>query len=748
MRLGELLSRSAIARLVMLVTAVVCAPIGNAASPVFPGEFRLNGPTPGIAPFWRGYPRIASGGNGFLAVWSDQRLGKDAMRIWATRLDREGLPLDPAGLSIGPTSRSAAHDVAWTGSEYLVAWSDGSTTSISRVSTDGVVKPVQTVPISGDLLRILFHDGQLLIAAAFFGRDAPLRMAVLDRAGDLLQEPRDIVVAPVREFAIGATAGREVLLVTSGSRDGALHSYRIEPRSLPGHALSPVQQPGGIARRAPVIASDGSDHLCVWLEGGGEFGYSVRAALLDEHGKRTSETVGVGVSRYPPSIVWTGSEYLLFYANYEKFIGVRFAADGRPLEEKVIELPFDTLQGDPAAAALGSDVALIWPSNVRTPTYVPDVRDLQVDMRGVLVRQGREFGNPRHISHGYAYPSSASGVWTGSGYLFVWLEWAGQIDHPRIVVGGTSAEGAALDGAGVMLAKGIEASIATNESLAIVTWVEHDTDRWWQYLKAAVLERVNGRLVARRVSQIDDTSSIDALNTLWNGTDFVVFYVVNGALRCARISTDGSVAPPVRLGSASSAFINGRSMAAVWTGRDYYVVYSIADSSERTGFQNQAVYPVTLFGRRVSAELIPEAPVVLSRAHATMPHAGVAGEDVIVSWVRWSDGSPPFRENEGLRLTRVRNGTPLDPVDGSEVTRRFDTPFASTSASGVVTVYTHAEAWSFSRDGFRSTIPAPQVGEVLSVVGGGPAPLAIFRGADGVLAGRFILPPRARIARR
>src|SRR5690242_20178743 len=64
-------------------------------------------------------PAIASDGDGFLAVWSDQR---DRGAVYAARIASDGTLLDPHGILLAKINSVVA--VAWTGDRYLVAWND------------------------------------------------------------------------------------------------------------------------------------------------------------------------------------------------------------------------------------------------------------------------------------------------------------------------------------------------------------------------------------------------------------------------------------------------------------------------------------------------------------------------------------------------------------------------------------------------------------------------------------------------
>jgi hypothetical protein len=109
---------------------------------------QIAGELPVSTPLYRPAERIfqaaiASDGDGFLAVWNDQR---DRGAVYAARIARDGTILDPRGVLLAKTLSQVA--VAWIGDHYLVVWSGVSSVIAADIASDGhlLASPREIVP--------------------------------------------------------------------------------------------------------------------------------------------------------------------------------------------------------------------------------------------------------------------------------------------------------------------------------------------------------------------------------------------------------------------------------------------------------------------------------------------------------------------------------------------------------------------------------------------------------------------------
>lgn len=116
-------------------------------------EFAVGSAATVPAPYGRLYPSVASNGDGFFAVWVDQR-GHAFEAIVGARITAEGQILDPHGFVLA-AGRVELPQVVWDGSAYQVIWTHRRFTPTAplparimgmRIATDGrVVSPVRVL---------------------------------------------------------------------------------------------------------------------------------------------------------------------------------------------------------------------------------------------------------------------------------------------------------------------------------------------------------------------------------------------------------------------------------------------------------------------------------------------------------------------------------------------------------------------------------------------------------------------------
>jgi hypothetical protein len=100
--------------------------------------------------------------------------------IRAARIDSTGALLDPAGISIGSAADAGARTIAWNGAQFVVLWSDGSGSHLTRVGLDGTVLDSPPIAIPGtDQVHVAAgmacaaSSCLVLVATSRFGPRAP-----------------------------------------------------------------------------------------------------------------------------------------------------------------------------------------------------------------------------------------------------------------------------------------------------------------------------------------------------------------------------------------------------------------------------------------------------------------------------------------------------------------------------------------------------------------------------------------------
>src|SRR5688500_10381342 len=117
--------------LVLLTFPTLAAPL--ALRP----ELAISAPEYSVVPNGASGPSIATDGDGYLAVWTDQRAGGENA-VWAARLGADGTVLDRTGVRVA--TMASAGQVVWTGNKYLIAYDEeiGPRTFVRTMTRDGV----------------------------------------------------------------------------------------------------------------------------------------------------------------------------------------------------------------------------------------------------------------------------------------------------------------------------------------------------------------------------------------------------------------------------------------------------------------------------------------------------------------------------------------------------------------------------------------------------------------------------------
>jgi hypothetical protein len=307
-----------------------------------PGEpFAMGGfPVYGAEGAYRASPAGAFDGTNYLIAWEEERDG--ALDIFAARVSLSGAVLDPEGIYVSSGPAGAARPaVAFDGINYLVVWADlrGGSWDVygARVSKDGDVLDPEGIAIatgpgaqsnptaaySGSRYLVVWSDDSQ-------GGWVDVRGAILDTGGSVIE--KDILVsASITRTVPGGPWGPSV------AGDGS--SFMVVWQSLRGSTwdvycsrVTPsgeVLDPAGIAVTAseeeewyPWIASNGSQYLIVWhgISGGSFDLFAARVGtdgtLLD------SQKIFVSEHRFWqrfPSVASDGENYLVVWANWTEW---------------------------------------------------------------------------------------------------------------------------------------------------------------------------------------------------------------------------------------------------------------------------------------------------------------------------------------------------------------------------------------------------------------------------------------------
>jgi hypothetical protein len=188
-------------------------------------------------------PLIASNGDISLAVWLDYRT-PDRPAVYATRLNREGVPLDSAGIEVARNAFPEA--VVWNGEQFAIFTGSSAMRSVVFVGSDGSVGEKRNIAPNGDYVLLSATSNGGDARAIFVATRSPEpAVLVLDGRGEVVA-PAFLLPAipdPYNQYFVAGAGSSEFLVLRSapsGPAPGSLHTiaYRI---TFDGRLLSSAE---------------------------------------------------------------------------------------------------------------------------------------------------------------------------------------------------------------------------------------------------------------------------------------------------------------------------------------------------------------------------------------------------------------------------------------------------------------------------------------------------------------------------
>lgn len=426
---------------------------------------------------------VASDGDGFFAVWRDQRGGGE--RIIGTRLTANGDVLDLTGIDIGGSSTTPPRTpgVVWSGTSWVVVWfAEDRQLMAARVDRHGNVLDAPRLLMGGATSAndngtpfVASNGSRIAVAYRMLMTNGlyELRSLLLDRELNVVGEVR---------LARDDAQRRELTLTANGSEFAAVWmafhppfpntTSMVEAARFDGSGALLTSVPRQLGLGAyPVIAGDGSSYVVVLLNEAEPRMWRTRplSRELDvlSHDRDIPDSIGMGI----PSILFSGGRYVGLSTQFEQQSGYRLAAfsmdrDGRPSAITRRDTVFVGSQVTPAlrAATSGTNVLSVWAEALNPASF-----DAAVRIVGAVSRAGNEVLDitiDRKLvaisANAQQTPDVAFGA---SMHLAAWSEDDG-VYATRIGLDGRS-----LDGRGVRLApRGGAPSVAFDGTQFVAAW--------------------------------------------------------------------------------------------------------------------------------------------------------------------------------------------------------------------------------------------------------------------------------------
>jgi hypothetical protein len=674
------------------------------------GDFSIFEPRIDLAPHSRHASCVVASRDQFLVVWMDYRLG--APRSWAARVSREGEVLDPIGI---PLSQGSLRTAVSDGSDFLVVTDDfRGTAAIDRVAADGSVTslPLRT---SRDKIGELVWIGEGY-ASFYVLPDVPsdrqsIAVQLLDRTLADVGYPWDIVVAAerIQSFrAVLGSGGRAILLGWSEPgrpvRTRLIDVDALRRGDVPTERTPPLS---GAVETSTIrgLASDGDGYLVTW-----ETYPTGRARRIDAAGNSSAD-VDLGMRTVGDDLTWDGRRYVASKVLEGELVFL--SREGRVLAQETIDAPVANALLH-SFAVIGGEPLYVW--GTRRNDAAVDV--LYVETRGVV----------SELSRGFVERDSVSMRWRGDHYLAVWRELAGSrtIVMNRMLPNGSMASQSdvVLDPAAALPSP---PSVASDGRDALVVW-SHRVGTFDHRLRSAFVTH-DGTV---RKSEIGAGA---APVVHWNGSQYLVAFITPGfpqRIAVMRFRRDGTAIDPQPVVVQR----NGDEIATISSnGQTYLVTWW-----ERTNNGGFTALRGLLSAVAFSRDLVQiGVPVAVSANYSyDAAAAGVGPDGYLVAW----------RDDFGsVRGSRFRfDGMPLDASGGFTIGPAPSRLSAVIGDSDGWTVIAGADAWTIAATG---TVSGPEKrypfvpgGSQMTLVLGGPAPLAVYR--RPALAGDTANPILAR----
>jgi hypothetical protein len=435
------------------------------------------------------YPSVSSDGSGWLAVWHDYRSGQ--ADICGSRVAADGTVLDPGGVMVSASATDEFYpDIAFNGTNYLVAWDDepGATSRdvfAARVAPDGTVLDpagiaVSTVARQQELAAVSSDGSNYIVAWIDYrgGGTWDTYGARINGAGTVIDASGlPICTDPSQQYAPDvAFNGTNWLVAWHDSRNGPkdIYGMRVATDGSNADPSAFAVSTSAAYQSQPALAFDGGNYLAVWHEWRSATSYDIRGTrvtpdgtMLDPGGivisARTSDELN-------PGVAFDGTNYLVVWQDERgvssDVYGARVDLDGNVLDASgfAISATPDE-QENPALAFDGTNCLVTWEDS-RNGFY-RDIYGARVTGTGTVL-------DPAGISISDASRNQGQSAvcFGGTDYLVVWQDARNvynDVYGARVTTGGTLLDSAGIQISGASLAQEYPA-LAFDGTNYVVTW--------------------------------------------------------------------------------------------------------------------------------------------------------------------------------------------------------------------------------------------------------------------------------------
>jgi len=433
------------------VLAAAAYPI--AIDPLLTPEFGLDSVAQGTSPATRAAPVVTANEAGYLVVWSQGKGECADPAVYAARVDRAGVLLDPYGIVVSPlAAEQTVCAVAANSNLYLVAWSlphGTSTTDWDIVGArilptgavlDPVPLPLCTVVTSVQNSPAVASGGDNFLVAWRDSRNTGIYGAIVRADGtisptnglSLLNGANDQYAPAV------AALGTNFLVVAQDYRRASSTAYYSDIYGARVSASGALLDPVGFlvctnsgSQLRPAVAADGTNYLVVWqdydLGGGDILGARVDpgGTVLDTNAIVISHAVN---SQASPTVAGGENGFLVAWQDYRdsgtnnyaaRIYAARVQGDASVLDPEGVPLSStDGGQHFPSVTTWHGDWLVVWQDFRNNPgTLLSDIYGAHGTWSNLLAVSAE--GLISGAGPGQVSPTAAA---LGANFLAVWAD--------------------------------------------------------------------------------------------------------------------------------------------------------------------------------------------------------------------------------------------------------------------------------------------------------------------------------------
>ncbi len=560
---------------------------------------------------------VASNGDGFVAVWHDERSGHYAEgrrgndAVYGTHLNADGTASPATGIQYFATSLVGLSSIASDGSRYVVSAAFGDGIYARRLDRDGqpVGDPnfIRSI-IPGLPVSILASNGNGYILATAGEDISPtwIRLDANGRAAGPVHTVDDENFSPT---------GSPILLTTS---DG---SYHLLLRTHEGIYAGPAfdvtidDHDNATVRGLPVSVAAwwsavavGNHIALTWQSAESATSVTLSEQILDAADQPIGPVHTVvmpGVDTAPPTIAYDGTELLIAQpVGHDTLYGARLTASGDPIDSQPFVIAGNVRLLETASGS--GKAALVWWSN----------RDIDARVVGSFDELVSSPAAPARISNAPAVQESPVTAFLGGRRLTVWRE--GDVNGSiKASFDGGSAITIAPEDATVQK----EPDVAVAGDIAMIAWRSEASASTQLRILGARL-RADGTVLDPTPIVIADgalpASIQDGVSIATDGHSFIVVWAGSSGIEAKRVSPAGAVLDPSPLTVGSTNDHVATCPRALWTGSEFVFVYVTGASITTSGLSGS---PVLLY--QGAANWIP---------YRNGISASASGSRVVVAW--------------------------------------------------------------------------------------------------------------------